>query len=140
MDRMKAKVKRLLMEETSDKMEELERGQAVHKQVAAISLRTRGVFPDKKGYDSIVLLLKATHAIRELDLGRAETHVREWKQCAQDRMDEQLFGQSAHCIVNARTGDKVRGTDESTRQLGEWVKDWSEWLDKWVEAVCILSM
>jgi hypothetical protein len=32
------------------------------------------------------------------------------------------------------------GTDEATRVLGEWMKEWSEKLDQYVDAVRYLSM
>ena len=130
---VKARLKDVLMEEVAVQLESIEQCQSVHKGVADMSLREWGLFPDKKGYESITLLLQATQAVRDLDLAAAETHVRGWKKSAQERMDNQLFDESAHCSLCVLTGERTMGTDESTRQLGEWIKGWSDRLDLWLE-------
>lgn len=140
MEQVKAMLKHILTEGTAWAVENLERCQSIRKLVAEGSLRERGVFPDKKGYELELMLLRATRAVRELDLAAAEVHVRDWKKCAQERMDKQLFDQSASCFVDALTGELTRGTDEATRQLGEWTKGWSAKLDGWIEAILVLSV
>ena len=140
MERTKARVKHLLMEATAEDLKSLEAAHAVHKGLAENCLRTKSAFPDRKGYESAILLLRAIHKIRELDIEAAEGHVQSWKRCARERMDEQLFDKSARGTIDPFTGKLTAGTDESTRLLGQWMKGWSEQLDSWMQAVLILSM
>ena len=140
MEHAQARVKRHLMKAIAYDLKNLAAAQEMHKEVASMLLRERGVFPDKKGYESTTLLLRATRAIRDLDNAAAEKIVKEWKQCAREQMDAQLFDTSARCSFNALTAELTMGTDEATRVLGESIKEWSEKLDKYVVAVRFLSM
>ncbi len=119
MERAKARLKHLLMETTAEDLKSLEAGHIVHKMVAEDCLREFSAFPDKKGYESTTLLLRAIREIRELDIEAAEAHVQTCKQCVRERMDEQLFGKSARRVMNTETGELTAGTDEATRLLGE---------------------
>ena len=136
----KTRVKHLLMKAIAEQQDSLEETQAIHKDLADKCLRKRGMFPDKKGYESTTLLLRALRAIGNLDYATAETHVKQWKACAQERIDEQLFGESARSTIDGLTAERTIGMDESTRQLGEWVKAWSEALDDWMNALLVLNV
>lgn len=140
MEHARARTRHYLMEATAEDLAHLEAQHAIHREAASRILRKRGVFPDKKGFQSTTLLLRAIRAMRVLDHAAAEKHVKEWKACAQERMDAQLFGESAVLTLNTHTAERTVGTDEATRVLGEWMKEWSEKLEQYVDAVLLLSM
>jgi hypothetical protein len=96
MEHAQARVKHHLMKATAYDLKNLAAAQEIHREVAGMLLRERGVFPDKKGYESTTLLLRATRTIRDLDHAAAEKNVKEWKRCAREQMDAQLFDKSAH--------------------------------------------
>eukprot|EP00966_Prymnesium_polylepis_P028517 660145-Prymnesium_polylepis.1 len=106
------------MQAIAEQQNPLEGCQAIHKRLADTCLRERGMFPDKKGYESTTLLLRALSAMRNRDHAAAETHVKEWKACAQEQIDEQLFGESAGITFDAVNAASTIGTDESTRNSG----------------------
>ena len=134
-------VQTLLIEWTAPYLKHIQEAQSAHKEAATQCLRECGYFPGKKGYQSSELLIRVIHAVRALDYEIAQEFVKKWKESEQERMNEQLFGDSKNIcwFMESEVCTKIEGTDEVTRQMGEAMRDASETIDEWMEALEIVK-